>query len=191
MGEPARQISYQEYLALCASEAEMFEYHDGVAVAMVAPSPGHARIAGRLVEALRAHLGARPCTALPAGLKVRVEATNRTLLPDVTVVCGPLHRSTVDPQAITNPLVVLEVLSPGTEDYDQGPKFHHYRRIPSLREYVIVAQDRRFVSVARRTGDISWAFDDLDGDGVLALDSIELSIDVASLYRDALGPIAG
>ncbi len=185
----ARELTYDEYLALCASEEGLFEFHDGTAVLMTAPSTEHARLAGRLVELLRAHLGDRTCTALPPGLKVRVEATNRTLLPDVTVVCGPLERSPVDAQAVTNPTVLIEILSPSTEAYDQGLKFHQYRRLRSLHEYVVVAQDRRFVSVSRRAGDL-WAFEDLAGGDTLRLPSIGVELAVDSIYRDALGAIA-
>lgn len=189
MGEAAaRTLTYGEYLALSASEEGLFEFHDGTAVLMVAPSTEHARIAGRLVELLRASLGERPCTALPSGLKVRVEATNRTLLPDVTVVCGPLARSTIDPQAITNPIVIVEVLSKATEDYDQGPKFHQYRRLATLREYVVVAQDRRSVSIARRAGDL-WSFEDLSGQATLRLSSLDIELSLDAIYCDALGNI--
>jgi Uma2 family endonuclease len=184
MGEPARRTSYDEYLALFEDDAR-FEYHDGVAVAMVPPSADHARLAGRLIELLRARLDGA-CTALPAGLRVRVEATNRTLLPDMTVVCGALERSKIDPQGITNPRAIVEVLSPSTADYDLGPKFHHYRRIAILEEYVTVAQDRRFVSIARRVGDL-WSFEDVGSGGTLKLHGIELRVD--ELYRDALGVI--
>src|SRR5690606_4111038 len=118
MGTVAERLTYEQYLVLAESSEDMFEFHDGRVVAMVAPSPEHARIVGRLVELLR-----RPskpgCGALPTGLKVRVEATNRTLIPDVTVACAPLEYSKVDPQALCNPVVICEVLSPSTEDYDQ------------------------------------------------------------------------
>lgn len=186
--ESAHDLTYAQYLELAASSEGWLEYHDGVVVAMTAPSPEHARIVAQLVRLLAPAKG-RPCAALPAGLKVRIEATNRTLLPDVTVVCGALERSPVDPQAITNPVVVLEVLSPSTEAYDLGAKFHHYRRLPTLREYVVLAQDRRFASVSRRAGDL-WAFEDLGPGSILQLPSIDLELPLDVLYRDALGDIA-
>lgn len=190
MAEAARQLSYEAYLALAATGEGLFEYHDGVAVAMTAPSPEHARIAARITERVRAELGQRPCLVLAAGLKVRVEATNRTLLPDVTVVCGPLERSTVDADAIVNPRVVFEVLSPTTADYDQGPKFHQYRRIPSLHEYVVVSQERRFVSISRRSGDL-WSFDERGPGDRLRLDALQIELPLDELYHDSLGAITG
>jgi len=183
-------LSYEQYLALAESSNELLEYHDGVAVAMVAPSLTHARILGRLNAELVVWLRARASTCLVynAGLKIRVESTNRTLLPDLTVVCGPTERSEVDPQAVSNPRVVLEVLSPGTEDYDLGRKAQQYRRIASLREYVMVAQDRRFASIYRRAGDL-WVLQDVEADGLLKLESLEFELPLAAFYSDANGVI--
>lgn len=186
--EMAPRLTYAQYLELAASSEGLLEYHDGTVVAMTAPSPEHARIVAQLVRLVQPGEG-RPCVTLPAGPKVRIEATNRTLLPDVTVVCGALERSPVDAQAITNPVVVLEVLSPSTEAYDLGAKFHHYRRLPTLREYVVLAQDRRFASVARRAGDL-WAFEDLGPGSRLQLPSIEQEVPLDAIYGDGLGIIA-
>jgi Uma2 family endonuclease len=189
-GATAQGLTYEQYLALSASADGLLEYHDGLVVARVAPSPEHARLIARLVRLLELPVSsARRCAALPAGLKVRIEATNRTLIPDVTVVCGALERSSVDAQAITNPVAVFEVLSPTTESYDLGAKFHQYRRLPSLQEYVVVAQDRRFVSISRRAGDL-WSFEDLGAGAVVRLQSLELELSIDALYCDALGEIA-
>ena len=182
-----QKVSYAQYLALAESTDEKLEYHDGVVVAMVAPSYEHARIVSQLVRLLSPR-NKSGCEALASGLKVRVEADNRTLIPDVSVVCGEAQRSEVDRHAITNPVVVFEVLSPSTANYDRGSKLHLYRRIPALREYVIVAQDRRFASVCRRVGDL-WAFEDVEAGGMLKLESLGLELSLDDVYRDALGDI--
>jgi len=184
----AHRLTYAQYLDYAASaEAGQLEYHDGLVLAMAAPSPEHARIVAQLIRMLQPGT-ARPCVALPPGLKVRVEATNRTLLPDVTVVCGALERSPADSHAITNPTVVLEVGSPSTGEHDLGSKFHHYRRLPLLREYVVIAQHRRFAQVSRRAGDL-WAFEDIGPGDALRLASLELQLPLDTLYCDALGDI--
>lgn len=126
--------------------------------------------------------------ALATGLKLRVEATNRTLIPDLTVLCGAAEHSDADKEAIINPTVVFEVLSPSTENYDQDGKLHQYRRLASLREYVIIAQDRRFASICRRVGDL-WAFEDIEASGVLKLQSLGLELLLDDLYADAVGVI--
>jgi Uma2 family endonuclease len=186
-GNDAHGLTHAQYLDITASAEGLLEYHDGFVVTMAAPSPEHARIVAQLVRLLQPGT-ARPCVALPSGLKVRVEATNRTLLPDVTVVCGALERSSADTHAITNPTVVIEVGSPSTGDHDVGSKFHHYRRLPTLREYVAISQHRRFASVSRRAGDL-WAFEDVGPSDALRLVSLDLQLPLDALYRDALGDI--
>lgn len=187
MASVAETLSYEEYLALTDRDEGRWEFHDGVIVAMVAPSPEHARIVGQLVRLL-GRPGKTPCAALPSGLKVRIESTNRTLIPDVTVVCGAIERSEVDEHAVTNPTTIVEVLSPSTEAYDQGPKLHQYRRIPSLREYVVIAQDRRFASICRRVGDL-WAFEDVEAGGTVRLEGLAIELPLDEVYRDGLGVI--
>jgi Uma2 family endonuclease len=159
-----------------------------VVVAMTAPSYEHARIVSQLVRLLSPKNKKSSCEALASGLKIRVEEDNRTLVPDVSVVCGKAQRSDVDRQAIVNPVIVFEVLSPSTANYDRGSKLHLYRRIPSLREYVIVAQDRRFASVCRRVGDL-WAFEDVKAGGVLRLEGMGIELQLDDIYRDNLGDI--
>jgi Uma2 family endonuclease len=104
------------------------------------------------------------------------------------VVCGGLERSLADPHAITNPIVVLEVGSPSTGEHDLGSKFHHYRRLPSLREYVVISQYHRCATVSRRAGDL-WAFEDVGPDDALRLVSLDLQLPLDAIYRDALGDI--
>ncbi|MFO7563154.1 MAG: Uma2 family endonuclease [Enhygromyxa sp.] len=182
-----QKVSYAQYLELAESTDDRLEYHDGVVVAMVAPSYEHARIVSQLVRLISSR-NKSGCEALASGLKIRIESDNRTLIPDVSVVCGDAQRSEVDRHAITNPVAVFEVLSPSTANYDRGSKLHLYRRIPGLREYVIVAQDRRFASVCRRVGDL-WAFEDVEAGGMMKLESLGVEIPLDEVYRDALGEI--
>jgi len=186
--EPAlARVDYETFLRMDAERDERLEFHDGLVVAMGAPSIRHQRICQRLAHALQTSLGSGECRPLP-GVKLRVEATHRTLVPDLVVVCGPIEVSATDPEALTNPRVIVEVLSPTTEDYDLGTKFAHYRRLPSLAEYVTIAQDRRFVTVAKRVGDL-WRFDESEGPEI-ALESLGATVGFASLYRDGFGDIA-
>lgn len=180
MAQSAEKLSYEAYLELAASTEETLEYHDGVVVAMASPTVEHAQLCARLTLMVGRKLHGSSCEAFAGGLKIRVEVTNRTLVPDLTVVCGPPERSHRDRSAIVNPRIVVEVLSPSTEDYDQGAKFHHYRRIAGLQEIVFVAQDRRFVRTARRAGDL-WAFEDVE-EGTVRLESIGMELALDELY---------
>lgn len=87
---------------------------------------------------------------------MRIESTDLTTYPDVTVVCGSLERSRLDHDAVTNPVLIVEVLSDSTEAYDRGEKFAHYRRLPSLEEYVLVSQRRPRLELYRRAARGHW-----------------------------------
>ncbi|HBQ18804.1 MAG TPA: hypothetical protein DEF51_49325 [Myxococcales bacterium] len=178
-----------DYAAFLRSEAEReerLEFHDGTIVRRGGNSIAHQRLCTRLTGLLLGHLEGREGQALAAP-KLRVEATNRTLAPDLVVVCGPISRSAIDPEALTNPTVVIEVLSPSSESYDLG-KFAHYRRLPSVAEHLTLAQDRPSSTVARRVGAL-WRFEEGDGASI-ALESLELELDLDALYEDGFGGIA-
>lgn len=186
MSEAARaKLSYDDYLALERDSDQKHEYLDGFARAMAGGTIEHARLTSSCDGLLREALRGRPCATFSADAKIRIEATNRTTYADVSVVCGKLERSSVDPEAIANPVVIVEVLSPSTEAYDRGEKFRHYRRLPSLREYVLVSQERALVEVWRREGDAWRPIDHGPGEGV-RLDSIDVTVAVDELYANPL-----
>jgi Uma2 family endonuclease len=101
-----------------------------------------------------------------------VQATGLDTYPDVSVVCGRAERDSQDRDAIVNPLILVEVTSPGTEDYDRGEKLEHYQRIPSLREVVFVAHDARRLEVVRRGTGATWSTDSAVAGGTLRLESL-------------------
>lgn len=119
-------------------------------------------------------------------LKVRIEATDLTTFPDASVVCGPPQTSDKDAHALVNPVLLVEVTSRSTEDYDRGDKLGHYKRIESLAEVVFVAHDRREVEVVRREPDGSWSRHVArDGDEV-HLASLGCALPVSAIYLDPL-----
>jgi Uma2 family endonuclease len=184
--QAATRATYEEFLQLEEASEARLEFHDGIVVAMAAPSLAHQRICGELYVHLRDALTNAPCRPILAP-KLRVEATRRALVPDLVVVCGELRTSPRDPQALVNPRVIVEVLSPSTADYDLGSKFAHYRRVPGLEEYVTVAQDRRAITAMRRVGDL-WRFEDGEGP-TLRLESIDVELSFDAIYRDTFGDI--
>lgn len=183
MGEPTAKLSYAEYLAFEASSEEKHEYLDGLVLAMAGGSYEHARLSGRVMVALGRALEGCPCNVVPSDGRVRIESSNRSTYPDVSVVCGPPSFATDDPEAITNPIVLVEVLSPTTEQSDRGEKFRHYRRLQSLREYVLVAQDERRIELFRREGDV-WTFREHGPGQQVTLASIDVTLDVDAIYDD-------
>jgi Uma2 family endonuclease len=181
--EPMR-MTYAAYLELEARSGHKHEWLDGIAYAMAGGTPEHAGLALAVGAELRAALRDKPCRVYSSDLKVRVLAT----YPDATVVCGKLETHPEDANAATNPTLEVEVLSDGTEAYDRGQKFGHYRRIPSLREVVLVSQRERRIEVYRR-GARGWfeLFEAGPGEAV-ELETTGAPLSVDAIYQD---PVAG
>jgi Uma2 family endonuclease len=189
MSTPAHRIHYTwaEYLALEATSNVKHEYLDGQIYAMAGGTPQHAALAATVIGLLFPQLRAGRCRALDADLRVKIAATGLATYPDVTIVCGPRELAPDDAQAVTNPTLIVEVLSRSTEEYDRGDKFEHYKALPSLKQYVLVSHRERRVEVHTREA-VGWetrAF----GEGESAeLASIGASLEVRELYDAAAEP---
>ncbi|HEY8924338.1 MAG TPA: Uma2 family endonuclease [Polyangia bacterium] len=184
MPQPApsrHRYTYAEYLAYERDSGLKHEYDNGEILAMAGGSRRHNALASRISAALEQGRGAG-CVAFQSDQKVRVLATGRATYPDATVVCGPIEGDPADPAGatITNPTVIVEVLSPSTEQDDRGGKWQHYQLIPSLQEYVLVSQSDARIERYRRLASGSWEYSDVTA-GQLALQSGGV-IDLTSLY---------
>lgn len=178
-------MTYAEYLAFERTAETKHEYVNGEVYAMSGGTPEHARLAANLIRQLGNALASRPCAVFTSDARVYVRATGRSTYPDLSVVCGPIERDPKDPDAITNPTVVVEVLSPTSEASDRGDKFAHYRRMPSLQEYVLVGQDAQRIEVFRRAGE-GWMYFEAGPGARVELTSLGVGIDVDAVYRDPL-----
>ncbi len=189
MVSPARhrRYTYSEYVALEEHANVRHEFFDGEIYAMAGGTPEHAAICTNVSTALNVQLRGRGYRVHSSDLLIRVLETGLATYPDVSVVCG---RAEIDPanrNAITNPVVLVEVLSPGTAEYDRGEKLAHYQRIPSLREVVLVAQDEQMIEVWRREAGDTWMRSEARSASI-RLASIDCTLDVADVYRDELAP---
>jgi len=191
MSSGAHDVHYtlKEYLAFEASSNVKHEYLAGQIYAMAGGTPEHAALAAALLGQLYAQLRGGRCRAYDADLRVRVRTTDLLTYPDVTVVCGPLERDRDDELSAVNPTLVAEVLSDGTERYDRGAKFEHYKRLPSLQQYVLVSHRDRRIEVWTRAGDAWTSAIARDGD-LAALNCIGATIDVRELYDASAEPKA-
>jgi Uma2 family endonuclease len=178
-----RRMSFEEYRALEASSDERWSYVNGEAWAMAGASVEHNLVARNVLFALMKALEGRTCRALSEGQKIATPRTRAFHYADASVVCGPMLRDTTDDHAITNPVVIVEVLSPTTADYDRGGKFAHYRTIASFREYVVVDVDGRRVEHHARLETGQWLMTELSS-GTLELAAIEVAIPLAELWID-------
>lgn len=178
---PRHHYTYAEYLAYERDSGLKHEYEDGEILAMAGGSRRHNALASRVSAALE--MGRKTgCVAFQSDQKVRVLATGKATYPDASVVCGPIEGDPADPTGVTvtNPKVLVEVLSPSTEQEDRGNKWQHYQLIPSLDEYVLVSQAEARVERYRRLPSGAWEYTDVT-DGVLQL-STGATIDLAKLY---------
>jgi Uma2 family endonuclease len=170
-------MSYAEYLELAARAEVKHEFIDGLVVAMAGGTIEHSRLVARMGYLVQQALEGKPCNVFSSDGRIRIEATNRATYPDVSVVCGAVQRAADDPHGITNPVVLVEVLSETTS------KFAHYRRLPSLREYVLVAQEEPHVEVFRKEGDL-WVLREHGPGEEIELASIGVTLSVDRLYAD-------
>jgi Uma2 family endonuclease len=157
---PARRhYSYDEYLAYERDSGMKHEYDDGEIIAMAGGSRRHSVLASRISAALESALSP-DCLAFQSDLRIRVLATGRATYPDASVVCGPIEGDPADPTGptITNPTLIVEVLSPTTEQIDRGEKWEHFQRIPSLREYLLVNQSKPRIERYRRLPSGDWEY---------------------------------
>jgi Uma2 family endonuclease len=182
--QPQAFYSFDDYLRAereCVDARH--EYFNGDVFAMTGASWEHNLITANLSGELHARLKARPCFVLSNDMRVRVESANVGTYPDVAVLCNEPRFYDDRRDTIVNPTLLIEVLSRSTEGHDRGGKFAAYRQLPSLRQYVLVAQDRVGVDLLTREPDQRWvltAYDTLDQ--TLVLDAIDCAIPMAEIY---------
>lgn len=185
-GAPRSHLSHAQYLDLEAQSPVRHELVNGEVFEMAGGTPAHGALAAALVGDLRAGLRAKPCRVFSSDVRVLVKETGLATYPDLSVVCGSLETAEGDPDAIVNPVLLAEVLSPSTEAWDRGGKAAHYRRIPSLREILFVSPEGR-LEVQRRSERGVWELVEARVGERLELQSVGVVLDVAELFRDPLG----
>lgn len=171
-----------EYLAAERRAQQKSEYINGQVYAMSGASRLHNLIAGNLFGEIRGQLRGRPCETYTGDMRVKVGPTGMYTYPDVVALCDEPRLEDDHFDTLLNPAVIIEVLSPATESYDRGEKFAHYRRLESLKEYVLVAQTTRRVEHYRRDGD-SWVLTEINApDAELVLRSLGCAVKIADIY---------
>ncbi len=178
-------FSPEEYLRFDDDALEKHEYRSGKLWTMQGGTPEHSQISLALGSEIRTRLKGRPCVAFESNLRLRIGPEEDPVFayPDVSVVCGPREMLAGNPNTVTNPLVVLEVLSDSTEAYDLGEKFDAYREVLSVREIVHVAQRLPVIRSFFRRDDGIWELSFVRGlERFLALRSLGIVIPLAEIY---------
>jgi Uma2 family endonuclease len=182
---PQTLYSPEEYLALERKAEYKSEYINGQILAMSGASKTHNLIRGNIFAAIHSQLRGKPCEVYIGDMRVKVNPMGMYTYPDVVAVCGEGRFEDEQIDTLTNPTVVVEVLSPSTEAYDRGVKFAHYRKLASLQEYVLVAQDEvRIEYFARHSGPGGqWMLTEISElDGTLHLASIGCDLALRDIY---------
>lgn len=174
-----------EYLELEEQTGERYDYHNGQAVARSQTALPHNLIAAKLNQKIGTLIEGSGAEVLGSSQRIVVLATGLETYPDVSVYCGHPHLAGANALALANPVLLAEVLSPSTEAYDRGDKSAHYRRIESLQEYLLVAQDRVRVERYRRAGNNDWLLSEFTAlTDVIELNSLAIDLPVAALYEN-------
>ncbi|HSF23477.1 MAG TPA: Uma2 family endonuclease [Blastocatellia bacterium] len=187
---PRRKYTLEEYFDLELSTNERYEYLNGDVFCMSGVSEQHDQIKGNLNLSLRLALRERPCRVFPANMRIKVPSLPPYRYADLSVACGePVFEKIGGVDALTNPTLIIEVLSESTEAYDRGDKFTHYKSILSLREYLLVAQHRAHVTHYAQNEDGSWSYSEFnDVSASVHLPSVDCVLELASVYEGVTFP---
>jgi Uma2 family endonuclease len=182
--QPKTLLSAEEYLEIERKAEHKSEFYAGEMFAMAEASANHNVLVWNLIAQLSRQLGSGPCRGFPSDMRV-CTPTGLHTYPDVVVVCGEPQFLDNRRDTLLNPTLLVEVLSPSMEGYDQGRKFEHYRSLPSLREYLVVASDRRHLDLYRRQEGDQWLLSSAGtgGEEAMELRSADCRLHVRELYE--------
>lgn len=182
-------MTVAEYLAFERASKVKHEYVDGEVFAMVGGTRRHSLIASNVGRILGNLLKTGPCEVYQSDMRVKVEASDLYTYPDVSIACAE-RRFEDGERTLLTPVALVEVLSPTTADWDRGGKATHYRTVPTVRDILLVAQDRPFIEHFARQTDGSWILR-AHTDGVVRLSGIEADLPLAEIYLKAFDEAAG
>jgi len=181
--EPKPYITPEQYLEIERAAEFRSEYFDGEMFAMSGGTLDHATIKENLATTLSLQLRGSQCRSASSDLRLQTHGGGPCFYPDIVVFCGKPKLSDARRDMLTDATVIIEILSPSTERYDRTFKLEHYRMLASLRDYIVIAQDRVSVEHKTRQSDNSWEMRETsDLDAVVQLPSIECSFRVADVY---------
>lgn len=182
---PKSTYTLEEYFELIKTAEGRLEYWDGEVFDMSGGSEAHYEIAGNLVALLKPRLVKQGCRLFPGDAAVKVPAYPPFRYPDISALCGKAVFEKIGGiDALTNPALIIEILSPSTEALDRGDKFSYYQSIPSFREYALVAQHRPHVALLLKQDDGSWRYTEYnDLADEVALASVGCRIRLQEIYE--------
>ena len=180
-----RSYTEAEYLAQEEMAQDKHEYYQGAIYLMAGGTDVHAIISGNVFGLCWQALDNAPCQAFTSDMRINVESNGLHTYPDISIVCGPSEFVPGRKDTITNPVVIVEVLSPSTQRYDQGPKFELYKGIESFNDYLIVAQERVLVKHYHKETDGTWSLQQYTRlEDTVTLPQVGVTLPVQKIYRN-------
>jgi Uma2 family endonuclease len=178
---PQRRYSLDDYLSLEEGSSIRHEFFNGEIFAMAGGTVAHNQIAANLLAALGTALKGKPCRALGSDIRLLTPGGLLTY-PDVMVICGSVDFARGRRDLVTNPVLLVEVLSEATRSYDLGQKFDLYQALPTLREFLAIEQSKIGMRRFQRSGNV-WDLTTFDrAEQVVTLPSIEMQLSLADAY---------
>jgi Uma2 family endonuclease len=182
---PEPYFTLDQYLEQEQQSEVRHEYFAGQIFDMAGSTPQHNRITVNLSSALNFQLRGRKCQVFSIDVRVKIPNTGLYTYPDVTVVCGAVQYDERDANAITNPKVIIEVLSKSTEAYDRGDKFAHYRQLEEITDYLLVTQERKRVEHYVKQSDYQWLLTVFENESeALIIEGIDCRLTLAEIYEN-------
>lgn len=178
-----RLMSPEEYLHQEETSTDRHEYFKGEVFLMAGGTYNHERIGGNCFAIFHQYARKKGCSPFGSNMKIQVKANGLFTYPDAMLVCGKIEFAGERKDVITNPLLIVEVLSNSTQSYDRGDKFALYRGLPSLAHYLLIHQDEPLIEYHQKTRQ-GWLLTETSGiDATLNLETIDLSIPLHELYE--------
>lgn len=186
--EPAvKYMTVEEYLEFEETSTEKHEFIGGVIYAMAGAGVSHNRVVRNSVIEIGQFLKGKPCEIFQGDLKIHVKTESGIAYPDISIVCDGLQFLEGRKDVVTNPAIIIEVLSPSTQNYDHGEKFMFYRQIPVLQEYILISSIEAFVEKFKKADSGSWILTEYKNlTDTLPIDTIRYNLPLSEIYRDVV-----
>ncbi len=183
--EPILKYTAEEYLELEETSLEKNEFYKGEIFAMAGASIPHNEIVSNTLVEIGSYLKDKKCRIYPSDLRIHSVANSLYTYPDLSIICNDIETVGKRKNTVTNPTVLIEVLSKTTQDYDRGAKFKLYRDIESLKEYILISSLETLVEKYNKQADGSWVLHEYKNEAdTFTITSIDLLVTVKDLYRN-------
>lgn len=180
-----QKFTIEEYLAMEKVAIEKHEYYQGEIFAMSGTKMPHNLISRNLFIGLGIKLKGKKCQPFGSDMRIHIEANTLFTYPDISIICGEPETLNNDNWNVLNPVVIIEILSSSTKNYDRGEKFKLYRDIPTLKEYILVDSESIYIEIFRLNETQHWELEEYKSmEEILYIKAVNESISVAEIYED-------